>query len=297
LPGNGEIKRGCIDLSVTFNEKLLNVPDEVNIYDLSKLDSSDSSLIAFAESIGFGGKSKKYDSDDDFNSYSDGEHIVRIYKQSGAFEYRDIEKYGIELNGSNKKWGISDDRSQEIANQFLKKLNIVNESEIVFQKVTHLKGVTASIDSDTREESIIDSGVIFSRIIDGVGVLGLGGNCIVNIDFNGDVVGFSHLMRPTKTVIDSVKIISPETVLNDIEKKFKEMNREVLVTKSSFGYFELGKNDAQTKLQPVYSFIYQIHQDDITKKFAAVIPAGTKTYEPLEFKKRFPSEQSTRAKE
>lgn len=281
-------------MSVTFNEKLLNVPDEVNVYDLSKLDPSDSSLIAFVKRLGFGEKSKEYDSDDDINSYSDGQHRVQIYKQSGAFEYRDLEKYGVEHNGSNKKWGISDERSQEIANLFLKKLNIVNESEIVFQKVTHLKGVTASIDSDTKEESIIDSGVIFSRIIDGVAVLGLGGNCMVNIDFNGDVVGFSHLMRPTKSVIDTVKILSPETVLNDIEKKFKEMNREILVTKSSFGYFELGKNDLQTKLQPVYTFIYEIHQEEIEKKFVAVIPAGTKTYEPLEFNKRFPSEQSTR---
>jgi hypothetical protein len=281
-------------VSVTFNEKLSNVPDEVNVYDLSKLDSSNSSLIAFAKSIGFGGESKEYDSNDDVNSYTDGQHRVQIYRQSGALEYRDLEKYGIEDTGSNKKWSISDERSQEIAKQFLKKLNIGNESEMIFQKVTHLRGATYSIESDTREESIIDSGVIFSRVIDRIDVLGPGGNCMVNIDFNGDIVGFSHLMRPTKSVIDTVKIIPPETALNDIEKKFKEMEREILVTKSSFGYFELGKSDLQAKLQPVYAFIYEVHNDGIDKKFAAVIPATNKTYESLEFKKRFPSEQSTR---
>lgn len=281
-------------MSVTFNEKLSNVPDEMKVYDLSKLDPSDSSLIAFAKSIGFSGKSKEYDSDDEVNSYSDGQHRVQIYKQSGAFEYRDLEKYGIESSGGNKKDALLDDRSQEIAKEFLKKINIVNESEIIFQKVTHLKGATGSIDSDARETSIIDSGVIFTRRVDGIDILGPGGNCMVNIDFNGDVVGFSHLMRPTKSAIDTVKIVSPETVLNDIEKKLKEMVREILVTKSRFGYFELGKNDLQNKLQPVYSFIYEVHQDGIEKKFAAVIPAGTKTYESLEFTKRFASEQSTR---
>jgi hypothetical protein len=281
-------------VSVTFNETLSNVPDEVKVYDLSKLDSSDSSLIAFAKSIGFSGKSKEYDSDDEVNSYSDGQHRVQIYKQSGAFEYRDLEKYGIESSGGNKKDALLDDRSQEIAKEFLKKINIVNESEIIFQKVTHLKGATGSVDSDAREESIIDSGVIFTRRVDGIDVLGPGGNCMINIDLNGDVVGFSHLMRPTKSVVDTVKIISPETVISDIEKKFKETYREVLVTKSGFGYFELGKNDLQTKLQPVYAFIYEVRQDGVDKKFAAVIPAGAKTYESFEFKKRFPSEQSTR---
>ena len=281
-------------MSVTFNEKLGNVPDEVKVYDLSKLDASDSSLIAYAKSIGFSGKSKGYDSDDALNSYTEDQQRVQIYKQSGAFEYRDLEKYGVEKNGSNKKWDISDDRSQEIAKQFLRKLNIVDESELVFEKVTHLMGATQSIDSDEIEEYIIDSGVIFSRTIDSLGVIGPGGNCMVNIDINGDVVGFSHLMRPTKSVIDTVKIIPPESVLGDIEKKLKEMQGEIVVTKSSFGYFELGKGDLQTKLQPVYSFIYEIRNDGIDKKFAAVIPAGTETYEPLEFKKRFASEQLTR---
>lgn len=281
-------------MSVTFNKELPNVPDEVNVYELSKLDSSSSSLIAFAKSIGFGGKSSEYDSDDDINSYTDGEHRVQIYKKSGALEYRDLEKYGVENTGSNEKWSISDDRSQEIAKEFLKKLDIVNESEMLFTKVTHLKGGMYSIDSRTTEESTIDSGVIFSRIVDKIEVLGPGGNCMVNIDSNGDVVGFGHLMRPAKSVIDKVKIIPPETVLNDIEKKFKEMEREILVTKSSFGYFELGKSDVQTKLQPVYAFIYEIHNDGTDKKFASVIPAATKTYESLEFKKRFPSEQSIR---
>lgn len=281
-------------MGVTFNEKLSNVPAEVNVYDLSKLDSSDSSLRAIANSIGFVGKSKEYNSSNDFNSFTEGQHMVQIYKQSGAFEYRDLEKYGVEYNSSNKKWSISDDRSQEIAEQFLKKLNLVDASELIFQKVTHLKGATHSLDSDSREEYIIDSGVIFSRTIDKIDVLGPGGNCMVNIDLNGDLVGFSHLMRPIKSLIDTVKIIPPESVLGDIEKKFKEMGGEIVVTKSRFGYFELGKGDLQTKLQPVYSFIYEIHNDGIDKKFAAVIPAGTKTYESLEFKKRFPSEQSSR---
>jgi hypothetical protein len=182
---------------------------------------------------------------------------------------------------------LSDSRVKEIAHKFIKKLNIMQKNQLFFGKITHLRGAVASIMDRKIKESIIDAGVIFGRIIDNIHVEGPGGICMVNVDYDGKVVGLNNLMRPVKSTIGSVKIRPTETAIEEIESHFQRFKGDITVAKARFSYLELGTYDVQRTLQPAYSFIYNIEYNGVDKKYITVYPAGSEVYEPLELGRRF----------
>ena len=280
-------------MAITFKEELTQqVPEKANVYQLSKLNASTNAVVDIAKQLGLKGEQREYCISPDSTVYREGPYRVEVHKRSGALYYHDESRYGLQ---TEKEFELEDTRAEEIANDFLRSANIIPKNESKLLKVTHLRGAVSSVGNRTDlRESVIDASIIYGRFIDKISVEGPGGKAMVNIDPEGEVVGTSLLWRPLSKKIGSVKVKKRDLILNEMKKYLAEIKGNVTVTKARFGYFEFDKYDLQKILQPVYTFIFNVENEEIARRYIKVIPAGTKIYAPLKERKKFPIKQIVR---
>jgi hypothetical protein len=118
---------------------------------------------------------------------------------------------------------------------------------------------------------------------------------MVNIDPEGEVVGFRSIWRQTLRREAKVKIIPVGQAVEAFEKLVSTVEGELTVTAANFGYFEQGELDKQLYLEPAYVFIYTVQNGEVAHKSIEVIAAGQKVFAKLQGKKRFdPGKQEER---
>lgn len=275
-------------MALTFQQELpREIPSSLPVYQLQRPTATRAALSALAKRIapsenGVG----EFTDAGDWLGYRDGLHEFEVHKRSGALGFRHLERYGVELD---TPFELRDADAVKIAQGLIEQARLVPMKEARMERVTHLHGALARVDDGGQpEEKILDAGVLFRRIVNGVPVTGPGGTVMVHVGPDKDIVGVKRIWRALGKQAGKVKIRPAEFAIQRLEKLAAGFEGNVVVTRAEFGYFEQGPLDGQTTLQPAYAFVYEV-EGDFTHKSAEVVPAGEKSFGALKGKKRFPS--------
>lgn len=226
--------------------------------------------------------------------YEEGNWIVADWgmvnaamnSRSGSIRLRHERSY----LSSRPSWNISDARAVEIARAFVTKTKILGnvETNLKLGKVTHLRGQTFTR-GEGNPEFILDAGVLFTREVDSIPVVGQGGQLMVNLDSTEAIVGGSRIWRDIAGAAGKTKIKPPDYAVAELQKRLKqrELQGNVRVMKADFCYFEAGTNDWQEYLEPSYAFVFETSSGKYPYKSAEVISAAEKPKQLWPQRKRF----------
>jgi len=281
---NGESK-----MSIKYKSKLpTKVPGTLPVYRLSTPISTPVHVAKVSKGLGLEGSLRDFSLSGDWTSYREGRYSVSVHRRSGALHYRHRDKYGLEVD---EEYKLSKKQSQRVAEDFLKRTKIVPVKQASLLRVTHLRSGTADTSGKHLTEKLLDAGVIFRRMVDGIQVEGPGGFAMVNIDPAGEVVGLQSVWRLISREEARVKIIPPSQAVEIFERRVAGLLGDTTVTSASFGYFEQGELERQIYLEPAYVFIYVVRNGRVSHKSIEVIAAGEITFAQLKGRKRFGSNE------
>jgi hypothetical protein len=104
------------------------------------------------------------------------------------------------------------------------------------------------------EERVIDMGVAFQRVVDGVPVYGPGGKMVIYLNHAGELTGFDCIWRQVQNLHSPVERLQPlENAFNDLVKRWGRVgNGSIAVKEVRIEYFELGWEHTQRYLQPAF---------------------------------------------
>jgi hypothetical protein len=280
-------------MAINFQCKLPgDVPAKARVYKLPAPKVSAASLKAAARSLGLEGADFDLVTSTDRMGYHARRWQVEMHRASGALHAIDIDRYGMD---SGKPFEVSDRKAQAIAARFIEQGKLLDLASARPLQVTHLRGADGDIKGGKINERVLDAGVVYGRMVDGLPVTGPGGLAMVHVEAGGAVVGVRSTWRALGAAAGTVKIRPVEWALEGLHRAVAGMVGEVTVVKAQFGYFELGVLDRQTVLEPVYAFVYVARNEDIASKHVHVVHAGDKAYGRLMGRRRFPAaEQATR---
>ncbi len=221
--------------------------------------------------------------DADSLTYTEGTNMIQMFRASGGIRFADQARWQIDDSKSEVK--ITDNDAISMAQKKIQQIELVPLKECRVSKVTRLRAGSLEKASGKFEERVIDTGVVFQRMIDKVPVDGPGGMVVIYLDHNGDMTGFDCIWRKVLEVYKPVdKLQTPqfaETKLSTFYKDFKIDRIDVKETR--FGYFEMGWTYAQQYLQPAYIMpvtLFAQREGTMIMKSAfvleaAVTPVGT----------------------
>ena len=138
-------------------------------------------------------------------SYAEGGHRVTVYRGSGGLRYRNLTLWQVDHGGD---LDLGDERAVELAREFVARRELAPLPECRVAKVTRLRAGLADREGKVAEERVIDVGVIFRRVLDGVAADGPGGHLMVYLGAEGEVTGFDRIWRPVEGVERVVKELS-----------------------------------------------------------------------------------------
>ena len=225
------------------------------------------------------------------DNWTIGKHIsytVAMNRRSGAIRFRDETRHGSELD---VPFRISERRSTDISREFIDRTGLLKTParDLKVGKITHLRTQGASIDGEVAPEQILDAGVIFTRQIDGVPVVGTGGHIMVNVAAHESVVGSVKIWRHRADSLGMVRVLKPDYAIKQLESRLdrRGLRGRVNVIKADFCYFEAGDNKTQKYLEPAYAFVFETKVDQFLYKSVEVIPATRQPKHRWSFRKRF----------
>jgi hypothetical protein len=282
-------------MAVMYQAKLPErVPDSVNVYRLAAPKISNAALTQLAKRCGLTGKTKEFLTTPDSLTYSEGRYTLEVRRDSGALIMQHADKYTTD---DGRPFELSDRRCAAIARRFVERAKLFPMRSAQLLRVTHLRAAEASRAERKITERVLDAGVVYGRVVDGLPVIGSGGMAMVNIGPGGDVVGLRNVWRPLGRRTGRVRIRPPRDAVDAFEKIAAGFKGETTVVKAQFGYFELGPLDRQRVLEPVYALVYVVRYGEVAHKSAFVMHAGNKAFGDLMGKKRFAkAPQRTRPK-
>jgi hypothetical protein len=279
--------RRRITMAMTFQTKLpRDIPAKARVYTLPAPKVSATGLKSVARGLGLGSAEFDLLTSKDRMGYSGGRWQIELQRASGALLAVDVDHYGVD---TGKPFELTDRRAQGLAAKFLEQSKLVPLGSTRPLKVTHLRGADSDIKGETLTERLLDAGVVFGRVVDGLPVTGPGGLAMVHLDPGGDVVGLRSTWRALGKSAGTVRIKPIDWAVAGLEKETDGLIGKVSVLKAQFGYFELGALDRQTVLEPVYAFVYAVHNEGIASKHVHVVHAGDKAYGKLLGRRRFPA--------
>lgn len=274
-------------MACTFKTPLpRDIPAKARVYTVPAPKVSATSLKSVARGIGLGSADFDLLTSKDRMGYQGGRWQIELQRASGALQAIDVDRYGVD---TGKAFELTDRRAQGLATKFLQHSQLVPLASARAVKVTHLRGADADVKGETLTERLLDAGVVFGRMVDGLPVTGPGGLAMVHLDPGGAVVGLRSTWRPLGKSAGMVKIRPIDWAVEGLEKETQGLIGKVSVLKAQFGYFEWGPLDRQTVLEPVYAFVYAVHNEGIASKHVHVVHAGDKAFGKLLGRRRFPA--------
>jgi hypothetical protein len=263
---------------VRFIKRLRSAPKvKTQIHALAAPGASAKALAEFARSFGIESKRAVKAEDPAKFTYTAGQHVLSLFKASGALRYQDQTRWQSDDGKSNME--ISDAEAQKLALAVIKKDKLAPPNELRLLKVTRLMAGVASVETKRGTERVLDVGVAFQRRVGGVPVDGPGGKLIVYLDHEGELTGFDRIWRPTRAVQAQVKELRhPKLAEEDLRRYWRTHGEgHIDVHEVRFGYFELGYQDSQRVLQPAYVMpLTLVSRDErIVMRSVHVFPAAT----------------------
>ena len=262
---------------VTFSKRLDESPRvKTQIYALAAPGATPKALLAFAKGFGVESKRAVQAQDPVKLTYTAGQHVLTLFRASGALRYQDQTRWQIDDGKSNLK--ISDEEAAKLALSHVAKHDLAPVKECKLLKVSRLTVGDGNVDAKRGNERIVDVGVAFQRTIGGVPVDGPGGKLIVYLNQKRELTGFDRIWRPTKGVQAPVpELRSPKLAEADLMRYWKRSGSPSIdVYDMRFGYFERGFEENQRVLQPAYVMLLTLRSTNerFSVKTAHVFPAA-----------------------
>jgi hypothetical protein len=242
---------------IKFVKRLNAVPQvDTNIFTVKAPSVTMPILAQAAQKLNLKGDEKngRFTIDENTMTYLEGPHQIQLYRKSEAIKYVDTSRWHVDDGVSTV--AIPDAKAIELAKAYVQKTALVPLDQCDVLKVTHL--VVGSLEKGTNKavERTIDAAVVFQRKIGNVPVEGPGGKAVVFLNHNSEVVGFEKIWRTTDQVFKKVpfKELRPlQFAEQEMVTYWNRLGKKVIeVQDQRFGYFELGRNETQTYLQPAY---------------------------------------------
>jgi hypothetical protein len=209
-------------------------------------------------------------------TYSRGSHEVIIHRRSGGVRFRDLARWQADQGASVD---LGDDDAVQIAQAFVARRELASADEVAVAKVTRLRVGLADREGTTAEERVIDVGVVFRRVIDGLPADGPGGHIMVYVGAEDEVTGVDRIWRPIAGVHDEVESLRPREWLDERISRHLGADRTARldIHEIRLGYFENGWNSAQEFLQPAYVVLGTIRSPDerLRRRSVIAVPAAT----------------------
>ena len=126
------------------------------------------------------------------------------------------------------------------------------------------------------EPSTLDAGVLFTRTVDELPVVGPGGVAMVKIGTDETVVGGREVWRPLAGRGSTVPLRTVEEATDLLRSSLKRSGTdgELHVRKARLGYAEAGIEATQRYLEPCYAFLVETVGGLVDSKQVVVIPAA-----------------------
>jgi len=202
---------------------------------------------------------------------SDEQTTLSVNELSGGLQYRLrplADEPGNEVTTSAS-------RLKEIARGFLDQFGRPREP-LLLERITYLRTQTATADGSVSTRSTLDAGLIFTRTVDDLPVIGPGGMTMVKVGTDETIVGGREIWRPIMRRGPEVPLRTPEEATDLLRGRLKKsgLDGEVHVRKARQGYAELGIQESQRYLEPCYAFVLETVGGLVDSKKVVVIPAA-----------------------
>lgn len=237
---------------VNFIERLEATPKvKTQILALGSPGASAKAVREFAQSLKLEAANATQAQDATRFTITAGQHVVTMFKASGALRYQDRSRWQVDDGKANLK--ISDAEAEKRARALVSAHKLASAREFKLLKVSRLTVGEASVEEQRGSERVIDVGVAFQRLVGGVPVDGPGGKLIVYMDHNGELTGFDRIWRPVAKVQAPVKELRPpKAAEEDLLRYWTRETGRIDVLEMRFGYLEFGYQARQAVLQPAY---------------------------------------------
>lgn len=240
---------------IRYLKRLEKEPDvKTQIFRLRAPGITTASVLKLAQGLGLEGSRTKgrLEVEEDTISYTEQQYALHVYKPSGALRFIDQGRWMVD--DLESKVDFDDNKAIALAEEVLKKHKLAKPDEYQVLRVTRLRAGTLELETKKHEERVIDVGVVFQRVIDGVPVQGPGGKLMVYLDHQGQMTGLDRIWRDIETVHKPVEALKkPARIEAHLARFLTERGVAVAdVEDTEFGYFEMGPHSAQRYLQPAY---------------------------------------------
>jgi hypothetical protein len=233
-----------------------HVPEEgARIYRLAPPRVSRKGVLTLARQFGLTASPKTGTvcQDARHTSYSEGSFKLVVHHGSGGLRFFDDARWQVDDGTSNVDF--DDATAIGMAERFIEAHSVVPLRECKVLRVTRLNVGVAERSTGLAEHRVVDVGVAFTRVVDGIQVEGPGGKVMVYIDAKGNLTGIDCLWRRVLDVhAERVRLRRVEEVQKEAVREWgTDVKGRVTIDDVRFGYFEQGWDVSQRYLQPVYT--------------------------------------------
>jgi hypothetical protein len=165
-------------------------------------------------------------------------------------------------------------RLEEIARDFLGSFGRPSEPATL-SRITYLRSQTTTQDGTPLTAATLDAGLVFTRTVDELPVIGQGGMVMVKIGTDELVVGGREIWRAIDKRGPGLKLRTPDEAIEILRSRLVAagMDGDVHVRKAAQGYTELGIEEQQVLLAPCYAFLVETQGGLVNWKKVEVVPA------------------------
>ena len=222
-------------------------PTDAKIYRVVDIESLDD-IEQLAVRVGFGisGESS-WNEVGPVLELENGRETFAVFRPSRAVQYVDSARWQLD-DGSSIR--ITDEDAIAAANRHLDRLELGAESEFRSTRVTRLHVSAAEKGDKDPQVRVVDVGVVYSRVLDGIVVEGQGGKIVMYLDSNFDLTGFERTSRD----VEEAEPVTGWRALAEVEDHWNVKFGETLfVDDARLCYVELGRLEDQSYIQPAYA--------------------------------------------
>jgi hypothetical protein len=185
-------------------------------------------------------------------AYSQGVWTMMLFRSSGGWKYHNSAEWQVDDGKANLR--IEDAEAFRVAGEHIAKHELASEKEMRPLRVARLQVAHGERGKEEKNERVIDVGVCYERVLDGVPVEGPGGKTVVYLNQERQLTGIDQLWRQIEKIHEPVKALRPvEYAIEEVRRRYpgKEPGR-IEVTGVRLGYFEMNFHHQQEYLQPAY---------------------------------------------
>ncbi|RKG71206.1 hypothetical protein D7V80_02315 [Corallococcus sp. CA054B] len=228
--------------------------DGARIFRLAPTRASPRAVLGRARRFGLAGRTKSGTLCQDARQtrYSEGSLEFVVYHASGGIRFHDNARWQVDDGSSRVEF--DDATAIRMAERFIEAHDVVPLAECKLLRVTRLNVGVADRRSGLGEHRVIDVGVAFTRVVDGLPVEGPGGKVMVYIDHEGNLTGIDRLWRDLRDdAAERVALRPAEAVQREAMREWEGPGSGVMtIDDIRLGYYEHGWDTAQRYLQPAW---------------------------------------------